>query len=100
MYRLELRGENNQRTKNTLAIASELWSLAIAVGRSVLQSLAIANVFSSLNDGTLKMKAICSSEISVPTRTTLRQIPEEGILRVKFHRHVDSYLIVYVNCHA
>jgi hypothetical protein len=43
-----------------------------------------AHAGSSLADfSTLKMKAICSSETSVHTRSTGRHIPEDGILQCK-----------------
>jgi hypothetical protein len=73
-HSLHLQGENNQRTKNTLAIAKDCGTLRATVASYSLR------VFSSLIVFTLKIEAIRSPETSVPARTTRRHIPEDAIL--------------------
>jgi hypothetical protein len=50
--------------------------------RSVLPLLVTANVASSPIIVTLVMEALCSSETSVLTRVTQRNIPQDAILRM------------------
>jgi hypothetical protein len=58
----------------------------------VLQLLVTANVFpSSPILVTLKMKAIRTSETSVLTRATRRNIPEDGILQSHLRENLISY---------
>jgi hypothetical protein len=59
---------------------------------SLLQLLVTANVFSSLILATLMMVAIYSSETSVLTTATLRNIPENSIL----HGHRRENLKFYI----
>jgi hypothetical protein len=72
--------------------------IRFAVGKFVANTLlASCHVGSSLADFyTLKMEAIRSSETSIYTRSTLRHIPEDGILhshRYEKLKHYIRYLI-------
>jgi hypothetical protein len=49
--------------------------------RSLRRLLLTANVSSSFILVTLMMEAVCSIETSVLTRSTRRNVPEDGILR-------------------
>jgi hypothetical protein len=69
----------------TLAVTSNL--------RSVRQLLLTANVPSSTILVTLMMEALRSSETSVPTRTTRREIQEDAILHSHRHENLKSYSI-------
>jgi hypothetical protein len=61
--------------------------------RRVLRLLVTANVVpSSPSIVILMMEALCSSETSVPTTTTLRNIPEEGILHSHGNENLKYYL--------
>jgi hypothetical protein len=64
----------------------------VAATSRLLRLLVTANVPSSPILVTLMMQAIRSSEISVLTRTTLRNIPKDGIL----HNHRRENLKYYI----
>jgi hypothetical protein len=66
--------------------------IRVTIGR-VLRLLATANVIPSLLiPVTLMMKAILSSETSILTRTTRRNIPEDCILPSHFTENLKSYM--------
>jgi hypothetical protein len=69
-YRLHLQGESNKG--------------------SVLQSVAIANVFGPKIVFTLTMEAIRSSRTSNPARTTQRHIQEDYILQITRRLHIAT----------
>jgi hypothetical protein len=61
--------------------------------RSVLQLLVTVNVTSSsLIHSSLMMEAILSSEASVLTRLTRRDIPEDGVLPGHSNENLKSYI--------
>jgi hypothetical protein len=69
------------------------WNLDIVFHRSVRRMLITANVVpSSPILVTLMMEAKHSSEICVLTRSTLRNIPEDGILHSRRRENLKSYI--------
>jgi hypothetical protein len=68
---------------------------------SLVQLLLATNTFpSSLILSTLMMEAICSSETSIPIRTTRRHIPEDGISyshrRENFKFYISTTVLLYL----
>jgi hypothetical protein len=63
----------------------------------VLQLLVTGNVPSSLILVTLMMEAICSSEMSVLTRATWHNSPEDGTLHSHCHENQKSYCIQFTH---
>jgi hypothetical protein len=72
---VHLQGGNDQRTKNTSAIASDCSTL-----------LDNSFVF------TLKMEAIHYSKTTVPKRTTRLHIPKDDILKIPRREDMKSYI--------
>jgi hypothetical protein len=87
-YHLQHQGDKNRRARNIVFL------------RSVRRLLVKANVApSSPILVTLIMEALRSSEMSVLTRATWHNIPEDGILHSHRREILKSHLLILVSCH-
>jgi hypothetical protein len=92
LVRTDVSEELSASTIRVTRIA-ELGTTVVAFLRSVHRLLATADVFpSSQIFLTLMMEALSSSETSVLTRATKRNIPEDGNLHSHRHENRESYI--------
>jgi hypothetical protein len=76
----------------TLPVTSNRSTAKLVLLRSVFRLLVTAKVPSSLIIFTLMMEVIRSSETSVLTRATLRNVPEYDIIQSHPHENFKSYI--------
>jgi hypothetical protein len=77
--------------RTVLAVTSNHYYVYIVFIRSMRQLLVIANVLSSPVHITLMMKALCSSEMSLLSRATRRNIPGDSIYHSHCRENLKSY---------